>query len=334
MNYARHILALNDVELERFVRDWIVRKRGTYVEVVNFSGPGDLGRDVVGFLSTARHEGPWHNYQCKQYGRSLPTANGLRDLGKILYHAQQGEFTAPTQYFFAAPRGLNRNLERLVYNPSLMREALISRWSEYCSTQIVEGKTINLDGDLLEFINNYDFSTVRCIKIDEILDDPEAKPVLHKWFGAELGEAPPGSVPETVQPHELPYIAQLLDAYSERSGETFNVHAQAMSHPQHGTHLARQRERFYDAAAFKRFYRDSTEPDVIASFENDIFHGVIDVCDADHADSLARVEAVMAQAAVVHPSGTLAPYARVPVKQGVCHHFANEEENARLRWRK
>jgi hypothetical protein len=62
-----------------------------------------------------------------------------------------------------------------------------------------------------------------------------------------------------------------------------------------------------------------------------MLHGVIDTHWADHRDSLARADAVMTQAANVHPSGALAKYARVPVKQGICHHFANEGQ---LRWRK
>src|SRR4051794_36908553 len=62
----RHLLALSDAELEKFVREWTTHK-SEYVEVERFTGPGDMGRDVVGYLSKKRHEGPWHNFQCKQY---------------------------------------------------------------------------------------------------------------------------------------------------------------------------------------------------------------------------------------------------------------------------
>ena len=93
--------------------------------------------------------------------------------------------------------------------------------------------------------------------------------------------------------------------------------------------MAMQRERFYDADAFKRFYRDNTELDVLETFERDILHGVIDTCNANHIDALARVDSVMTQAAIVQVAGPLAQHAQVPVKQGVCHHFANED---RLQW--
>ena len=39
----------------------------------------------------------------------------------------------------------------------------------------------------------------------------------------------------------------------------------------------------------------------------------------------------MTQASVVYPSGALAKHAHVPVRQGICHHFANE---GLLKWRK
>jgi len=99
----RLILALPDGELEKFARQWALLKKG-YFQVERFSGAGDMGRDVVGYLSKERHEGDWHNYQCKQYGSAVPLDVGLRELGKILYFAQRGEFTAPKKYFFVAPR--------------------------------------------------------------------------------------------------------------------------------------------------------------------------------------------------------------------------------------
>jgi hypothetical protein len=86
VHIERQILALTDDQLEKFVREWANCKK-EYVEVQRFTGPGDMGRDVVGYLTNRRHEGPWHNYQCKQYARTLPTALGLAELGKVLYYS-------------------------------------------------------------------------------------------------------------------------------------------------------------------------------------------------------------------------------------------------------
>ncbi len=329
-NYHRQILALNDTELEQFVLAWISGKK-IYAEVTRISGSGDLGRDVVGFLSKDRHGGDWHNYQCKQFGKTLPTADALNEIGKILYHAFCGEFSAPTKYFFIVPNGVNRNLEKLIFNPDKFKNQLISDWEKSCSKNIVYGVEIPLDEPLKRFIEGFDFSTISRITGDDILIDPEVKPILFEWFGADPGPAPCGQVPFEILNSELTYISQLVDAYSQRDGNVFNDYKEIVRHPTHGLHLSRQRERFYDADAFKRFYRDNTAQDILDTFEADILHGVIDMCDAVHLDALTRADAVMAQAATVQTSGPLAKHARVPVKQGVCHHFAND---GRLKWRR
>ena len=328
-NYDRQILSLKDDELERFVRDWVKRKNETYVECAQFSGAGDLGRDVVGFLSKERHEGDWHNYQCKQYGKPLPTKNGILEIGKILYHAYHGKFTAPTKYFFIAPRGVNRNLETLIFNPSIFREKIISEWDNHCADKIVANQHITLDGGLKIFIENYDFSSVTRMALDDMLNDPHINPVLTKWFGADPGTAPKGKVPSVIQDSELPYVEQLVDAYGDRDGVKYASFKEIQAPMNHAKHLARQRERFHDAEAFKRFYRDNTEKGVLKMLEDDIYHGVVDACEAGHIDKLTCVDAVMKQAATVAVSGSLTNHMRVPVKQGFCHHFANEN---RLRW--
>src|SRR5260370_35468731 len=126
------------------------------------------------------------------------------------------------------------------------------------------------------------------------------------------------------------YSQKLLDAYGERESCGIGTE-EAQAHEVHGTHLRMQRERFFDADAFARFYRDNTMQADIDILRHDMRHGIAEVHAADYRDSLRRVDAVMMQAAVISPSGALARHARVPVKQGICHHFANE---GTLKWRK
>lgn len=332
MQYHRQILALDDENLERFVRDWIARKTSEYAEVERFSGAGDQGRDVVGFKTDLRHEGPWDNYQCKQYGRTLQPAAALLELGKILHFAEQGEFTPPTGYFFVAPRGMSRELEKLIFNPTALRAELVARWDAVCAKKIVSGKTIPLSASLRKVIDDYDFSRVKRITVDIILDDPFIKPVLAKWGIAEDPGAPPrGIVPATVDVREQPYLDQLIDAYSERCGSPLADHDAVCEHEEFGQHLQEQRLRFFEADAFNRFYRDNTLEEDLEALHDDVYHGVTGPYRARHVDALTRVDAVMSQAAAVTPAGLLARHARVPVKQGFCHHFAND---GKLVWKK
>jgi hypothetical protein len=215
IRYDRLIVQLNDEDLEKFVREWASHKN-EYVEVEQFTGPGDMGRDVVGFITKQRHEGPWHNYQCKQYGRSLQTAIAVREVGKMLYFSQRGEFTAPEAYFIVAPRGVNRNLRRLIAKPSEFRRELLEKWDEWCADKISEGTRVALDAQLRAFIEAWDFSKIRAISVDAILADPASKPVLYASFGVDPGPPPLGKVPSEVESREMPYIRELLDAYGER----------------------------------------------------------------------------------------------------------------------
>jgi hypothetical protein len=330
-SYDRDVLALDDTQLEKFVLDWVNSKTASYVESTRFSGAGDMGRDVVGFLTKNKHEGAWDNYQCKQYANSLPTNTALCEIGKILYYAHLKEFTVPLNYFFVVPKGVNRNLETLIFNPSQFKEKLISEWGKYCAAHIIENQSINLDPPLKAFIENYDFSSIHRLKLDDILNDPVVTPVLYKWFGADPGPAPKGTAPSSIAVCELPYINQLIDAYGQREGVAFSDHDDVAKHGIHSEHLSVQRERYYDADAFKRFYRDNTDKNTLDIFESDIYHGIFDTYKAKHSDALDRVDAVMTQAANLTPSGPLAQHARIPVKQGICHHFAND---GKVKWKK
>ena len=201
------------------------------------------GETLSDISRKTRHEGPWHNYQCKQYGRTLPTARGLAELGKVLYYSHYGEFTAPTAYVFVAPRGVVRDLRRYISKPSELRAALITKWDDYCAKTIIEGQDIKLTPELRAHISAWDFSAVRAISVDEILADPAAKSVLQLWFGVDPGPAPLGVVPDRIEEHEMPYIQQLVDACAERERCTMGKE-EAQAHAVHGVHLKMQRERF------------------------------------------------------------------------------------------
>jgi hypothetical protein len=329
INYRRQILSLTDPELEQFTREWVAQKKSTYVQIIRFSGPRDMGRDVVGFYSQEQHEGHWDNYQCKQYGQTLSLADALLEIGKIIYYAHLGNFSAPTNYYLVVPRGLKRNLRSFINRPAAFKEELIREWEKYCGDKIHTNKTVALDVALREAIMAFNFANIIHVDIDYLVCDQDIAPVLFKWFGADPGPAPYGQTPIEIHDSELPYINKLVKAYNEKEGTAFNDIKEVMQHSEYGKHLALQRERYYDADAFKRFYRDNTNQETLEIFEKDMYHGVIDTCMSVHTNQLACIQAVMAQAANVQVSGPLAPHARVPIKQGICHHLANED---RIKW--
>lgn len=66
---AIRLMALEEDELEEFIELWCVGSGSGYVSVERIGKANDKGCDVIGFLSQAKHEGPWHLYQCKRKTR-------------------------------------------------------------------------------------------------------------------------------------------------------------------------------------------------------------------------------------------------------------------------
>lgn len=329
-NFAARIRALDDERLEAFVSDWTRRRTRDYVETQRWSGPGDMGRDVVGYATPYRHEGDWDNFQCKQLSARLSEKDAFVELGKIFMHAAAGHYSLPQSYTFVAPKGVVRNVQNYVAHPNRFRQAFLDKWDAIIAPALVENETVPLTAEIRDAVGLFTFERIYWLDAVGLADDPYARPALVHWFDHDPGAAPPGVTPETPQDEEAPYIEQLIGLYGERLGITFPDYDAALADPNWGPHLRDQRTRYFEAAAFDRYYRDSTPPDYLVTFKDDLYHGVADTYRDQHADGLARALKVLTQASQVSPAGVLGRYAKVPVKQGTCHQFANE---GRLPWK-
>ncbi|MBJ8422536.1 hypothetical protein KTJ16_14040 [Acinetobacter bereziniae] len=328
--YQRPLLALDDKDLEIFIHDWVTKKIELYVDHDNFTGAGDMGRDVVGFLTDQRHEGAWHNYQCKQYSKKITRPLALLEIGKILYYASQKHFIVPEKYFFIAPKGINRPLETLINNPSQFKMALINEWTEHCEGKIIKNSKVPLNDEILEVINKFDFSNIKALQVSQLLSDPDINSVLFKWFKHDPGEAPKGDVPLEVENTELEYVSQLVHAYGERAGVVFESYKEIEDFDEHFSNFKIQRRRFYDAEAFQRYYRDNTAPQTVQQIKDDIFDGIIDNCTyASYKDTLEKIIAILGEVIKIQLSGDISSHTTNSVRQGLCHHLVNERK---IKW--
>lgn len=123
----------------------------------------------------------------------------------------------------------------------------------------------------------------------------------------------------------------MLDSYSDIDNKSYSTVDDIVGHELLYSDFEMQRERFYSAEAFKCFYRDNTASEVLQMFEKEIFNGVFSTSIKRHDNAFECMCSVMEQAASIVPSGKLAIHAKIDVKQGYCHHFANED---RLKWRR
>lgn len=247
-------------------------------------------------------------------------------VGKVLYWVSQGSFTVPRNFYFVAPKGLNGPLLDLVNRPASFRQSLLDDWTINCAAKIIAGKTIEIDHKLRKVIEDFDFSNIIALDVDEMISDSAAKPLLVELYGDDPGKYPKVAIPLEVQLEEMNYLTALLEAYNERESGKFKSHEEVFDDPTHGSDLQSHRERYFEADGFQKFYRDNTSPDTIASFRRDIHWGVRDKLKEPAKDQLTRIGIAMAQASVVAPAGPLARYAYVPVKQGICHHLVNDGE--------
>lgn len=93
------------------------------------------------------------------------------------------------------------------------------------------------------------------------------------------------------------YLRKLLDAYGDHLGQEITEKGSLDEHPELEQHYNRQRVLFYSAESLRNFARDRTPPRTFDSLQEDVYHGVVDVCEASHLDALARVRATITTAA-------------------------------------
>ncbi|MEZ9885545.1 ABC-three component system protein [Vibrio sp. 10N.222.55.B11] len=318
-------------ELEILVSRWATCQEHKYSSVMRPAGAGDRGCDVIGFYSSEKFEGEWDNYQCKQYKNTLPTASGMHELGKMLYYAFLGEFTAPKNYYFVAPKGVNRNLRTWILNPSQLKKELLNQWGKFCEETIIDGRKVLLSTELYQFISNYNFSNISIIDIDYMVNDSYFRAILVDLYGGELPRAPAGEVPNSIHESELNYVNKVLDVYSEYDQQVYSNPEDIIGHDEFEEDFMDQRERFYSAEAFRTFYRDNTVEGTLDTFEKEILKGIRPTLRLKYKDSFECMCTVLSEAGKLQPSGKLAIHGKIDVKQGYCHHFANED---RLNWRR
>lgn len=327
-------------EWEQFTQEWLSfhKNEGTYYSIKKYSGAGDLGLDVVAFTSAKGFAQPWDSYQCKHYDHPLAPGDIYGEIGKIVYHSFcqtppfNQDFRTPRYHVFVAPCGVGISLGRLLKDPNRFKEDVRGKWETHCVPKIGKGITAPLQGDLLTYFEGFDFSIFEDRTCVELIEEHAQTPFYAPRFGGGL---PPRDEPDSppLEPTEAEslYLRKLLDAYEDHLGMQVAEKSALSSHSKLEEHYNRQRVLFYCAESLRNFARDRTPPRTFDALQNDIYHGIIDVCEGAHADALARLRATVVAAGSLDVSGSaLVGVTFVPDKQGICHQLANDD---RLTWK-
>lgn len=329
----QRLLTYSSDEWEDFAQEWVhYCLQNIYKQVQRFSGAGDMGIDVVGFVDDKRLEGVWDNYQCKHYDHALRPGDVWAEFGKVIWYSFKNEYVPPRRYYFVAPWGAGTKLGRLLSNATMLRDELIANWSKSVKGKITSTQEVSLDAALLAYVNTFDFSIFEAKTALQLVQDHRSTPVHAARFGGGLPPRPAaGKPPLMVASKESRYVTQLLCAYGEHTGATVSDPS-AIAAPKLKTHFHRQREAFYQAESLRVFARDNVPEGTFESLQQDIYTGVIDTHDDDHADGYQKVCAVTKAARDMEiTANALIACANPQDRDGICHQLVNEE---RLRWTK
>lgn len=327
----QRLMTYSPDEWEAFVEEWAYYCLAkNYQHVQRFSGSGDMGIDVAGFVDAKRLKGVWDNYQCKHYDHAIRPGDVWVEFGKIIWYSFSGEYTVPRRYYFVAPRGAGTSLSRLLANATKLRDDLIANWDKHVKDEITATQKVPLDAPLRAYVDAFDFSIFDAKTALQLVDEHRATPVHTARFGGGLKPRPASDKPpETVAPAESRYVTQLLGAYGEHTG-TPVADPSALSPAKLKDHFRRQREAFYEAESLRVFARDSVPPGTFESLLDDIYGGVIDTHDASHPDGYEKVCAVTKAAREMQiTANALITCTNPKDRDGICHQLVNEE---RLRW--
>jgi hypothetical protein len=316
---------MDEDSFELLVQNWIQRIASQYLGIEHFGGSGDMGRDVIGWTTEKKCLGPWDNIQCKHLNRSLSPSDLWPELGKILWHAQRGDYVLPRQMRFLASKGIGTSAKHLLTNADELKSRLIANWDKNVAQKIT-ATTVPLEGPLKTFVESAPFEIFGPMSIEDVLKDLEGTPYYVQHFGGGLPARPPSASPP-ISPlaHENRYVAQLFGVYAERRGggavDLSNLDTEARDR----RHFDTCRQQFYCAESLKEFARDATRPGTFEGFQQDVLSAITPLLYEDHNGAFNLVNEALRTAALMPPAAN-ALYTVVDArdKQGVCHQLVND----------
>lgn len=320
-------------EWELFINEWVHAQRSKYIQVLRFTGAGDMGIDVAGFVDEHGLLGIWENYQCKHYHEPLTPGTAAAEVGKTLWYSFKKEYAPPRAYYFVAPRECGTTLKRLLMKPDALKRHVTENWEKQCSKKLTSKQTVFLDGEFATYVDGFDFSIFRMRTTLEIVDEHRATPYYSLRFKQELEPRPKAAPPPNeIGLSESRYVEQLYEAYGDHLKATVARLDDLSMRTDLVDHFHRQREAFYHAEALRNFARDTVPPGTFEDLQSEVHAGVIEDEAAPHPDGLARLTSVLKSATAIHLTGNpLISRLHIQDRKGICHQLASAD---RLRWRK
>lgn len=322
---------LSPEQFEHVVCEWAngyLKKE--YVLVYRCGSAGDKGRDVVARLYNDSEHTEWDNYQCKHYDHPLHPGDIWLELGKLCYYTYIRSYTVPRKYIFVSSCGVGTTLAELIENPIRLKEELISNWDGKCKSKITKTVSVELAGEFLNYVINFDFSIIAHCPPQQLLEQYSKTPFYKYRFGGGLSKPRPKSdkPQQSIQSNEMKYVKKLYGAYSDYLGEDIADSASLNKHETLLAHFNGQREDFYKAESLRRFARDELPHDEpFEKLQDEIYRGVIDIVEDEHPNGYACVKETIKEARrLAITSNILIKYVDLGDRSGICHQLANKDK--------
>lgn len=316
-------------EYEDFILEWVDGfMQDKYDEVIQLGGSGDKGRDIIGYIDKEKTRCDY--YQCKHYDKQLTPTDIYIELGKVIYYTFHQIIPLPMNHYFVAPKGEGPALHDLLIKPDELKAELKSQWEKYVQNKITN-KSINLDGELLQYLDAFDFSIFGVKQPLTIIKEHRETVWYPGRFGGGLVRTRNKILKPTqgIEEFEMIYVQQLFEVYTEYGGAIISKKEDLLTIQELKEHFDNSRNCFFSAESLKQFSRDNLPPNVNAfgDLKDEVHATIRNIILMEQSNGFTRL-LNSSQAAITaqYLNNPLCMEIKAKDKEGVCHHLANENK--------
>lgn len=307
-------------EWEIFTLELVTHWKSKFKKVVRCGGGGDMGRDVIAYTNDN-----WENFQCKFYSTKLAVADIVTEVGKHIYYCFIGELNPASFYYFVTPKGCSTDSIKLFQDKTKIKNELISRWDKTCKTKITSTKKINLDNELLAYVNSFNYEIFDDIPPLKLIELHSQTPYHSQRFGNyhKVRQTPP-LAPTLLGANEKLYVDALMEAFSENVKTEVDI-SNLNAFPFLVKEFDSARNNFYSTEALAKFSRDWLGDDPFNDLKDQCYEGISPDLHLPHSNGFVKYMQVQkTSVTITYSSHPLFQFIKVQDKKGLCHHLVNE----------
>ena len=314
-------------EFEIFTAEWLYSQKDNkqYSKIQRIGGSGDKGRDIIAYYVDGRGV---DYYQCKHYVNPFKPSELMAELAKLCYYTFNKELQIPNRYYIIASNDITTQLSMLLSNPSKLSEHMCDNFKHIENFAIKQDKEIDIN-KLRKYVEDFDFSIVKHIPIQEVIDEHLLSRYGEIRFGSKTITKPQLTLPEKIEGSEKNYINALLRAYSEDSGKVFTSPDNLDS--KYLDNFRRNRISYFSAEVIRREIRDTTiNSDDFERLKDEVYEGVIETYEKSHISCLEKLRDVLSQATLLPLNNNIISYSLHWIgsheRKGLCHMLVNDDK--------